>query len=90
MLEIIPTSKFKRDLKVAAKRGYPLKLLDEIVNMLAEQRPLPEKNRDHLLTANYIGCRECHITPDWLLIYQIKENTLRLYLLRTGTHSDVF
>ena len=90
MLRIVPTNKFKRDLKTAVKRGCPIGLLDEIVNLLAERRPLPEKNRDHALTANYIGCRECHITPDWLLIYQTDEDALRLYLLRTGTHSDVF
>ncbi len=58
--------------------------------MLAEQKPLPPKYNDHALTGDYSGCRECHISPDWLLIYEIYEDELLLYLTRTGTHSDLF
>ena len=90
MLEAIPTGKFKRDLKAVARRGYRLELLTETVGTLSAQRPLPEKNRDHVMSGNYIGYRECHIAPDWLLIYQVDEEKSKLYLIRTGTHSDLF
>ena len=81
---------FKRDLKLAKKRGYDLSLLNSVVDTLAMGQPLAEKYKDHSLVGNYKGCRECHITPDWLLIYEISENELILYLTRTGTHSDLF
>ena len=87
---IVMTSLFKRDLKSAKKRGYNLSLLNEVVDKLAMGMTLPEKYHDHNLIGNYKGCRECHITPDWLLIYEISENELILYLTRTGTHSDLF
>lgn len=87
---IVQTTKFKKDLKLAKKRGYDLSLLGAIVDALAEGKTLPEKNNDHTLIGNYTGCRECHITPDWLLIYEISNNELILYLTRTGTHSDLF
>ena len=87
---IVQTTKFKKDLKLAKKRGYDLSLLGSIVDLLAEGKTLPEKNKDHILIGNYIECRECHITPDWLLIYEISDNELILYLTRTGTHSDLF
>ncbi|MCI8776355.1 MAG: type II toxin-antitoxin system YafQ family toxin [Oscillospiraceae bacterium] len=87
---IKPTSKFQKDLKKAEKRGYKLSLLIEVINSLADGKTLPEKNKDHALAGNFIGCRECHITPDWLLIYEISEDELILYLTRTGTHSDLF
>ncbi|MCD7855813.1 MAG: type II toxin-antitoxin system YafQ family toxin [Clostridiales bacterium] len=90
MLEIISSNRFKKDLKLAAKRGYNLDLLDEIVNTLAEQKPLPPKNRDHGLTGDYIDFRECHIQPDWLLVYRVDGEDLILFLSRTGTHSDLF
>lgn len=90
MLKVITSGRFKRDLRTAARRGYNFDLLYEVVNTLAERRPLPEKNRDHALSGDYDGCRECHIAPDWLLIYQSHEDTLQLYLMRTGTHSDLF
>ncbi len=61
-----------------------------MVNTLASGEPLSEKHKDHSLSGNYTGCRECHITPDWLLIYEIEDNELILYLTRTGTHSDLF
>lgn len=87
---IVPTGRFKQDLKTARKRGYNLALLGEVVDTLSEGNTLAPKFRDHSLFGNYIGCRECHITPDWLLIYEISEGELILYLTRTGTHSDLF
>lgn len=90
MYKIRPTSKFRKDLKRIQKRGYDLTLLTDIINKLAEGKPLPEKNKDHPLSGNYKGCRECHITPDWLLIYEVDGDELFLYLTRTGTHSDLF
>jgi len=88
--EIVQTGRFKRDLKLARKRGYDLSLLGVVVDMLAAGNELPEKYRDHSLSGNFAGCRECHITPDWLLIYEIADEELILYLTRTGTHSDLF
>ena len=85
-----PTTKFQKDLKRAEKRGYNIALLTEIIKKLAEGESLPEKNKDHALIGDYAGCRECHITPDWLLIYEIDGGELILYLTRTGTHSDLF
>lgn len=90
MYEIKPTNRFKKDLKMMGKRGYDLKLLEKVVTTLANGETLPPKNKDHLLSGNYAGARECHITPDWLLIYEIDKQTLYLYLTRTGTHSDLF
>lgn len=87
---IVLTSLFKKDLKTAKKRGYDLSLLNDVVDTLAAGLPLAEKYKDHSLVGNYKGCRECHITPDWLLIYEISNNELILYLTRTGTHSDLF
>ena len=83
-----PTTQFKRDLKKAQKQNKDL--LNKVLQQLADGIPLPEKNRDHALTGNYAGCRECHIQPDWLLIYEIAEDTLFLYLTRTGSHSELF
>ena len=88
--EIIQTSKFKKELKLAKKRGLDIQLLDEIVELLASDKELPIKNRDHSLKGNYLGYRECHITPDWLLIYKKSENKLVLTLARTGSHADLF
>ena len=90
MYKIKPTSKFQKDLKRAEKRGYNLSLLSEVIALLAKGYPLPEKYLDHPLKGNYKDCRECHITPDWLLVYRKKDDTLFLYLTRTGTHSDLF
>lgn len=87
---IRPTAKFQKDLKRVQRRGYDISLLTEIIKKLAAGEPLPEKNRDHNLVGDYIGCRECHITPDWLLIYEVFERDLILYLTRTGSHSDLF
>ncbi len=90
MYNIVPSTKFKKDLKVAIKRGYDMRLLDEVVSKLAKGETLPDKNKDHALVGNFAGCRECHITPDWLLIYEIDDGELLLYLTRTGSHSDLF
>lgn len=72
------------------KRGADFKLLEAVLNLLAEGSPLPEKYRNHTLTGNYAGCSECHIRPDWLLVYEYDEEILYLYLIRTGSHSDLF
>lgn len=85
-----PTTKFQRDLKRVQRRGYDISLLTDIIKRLAAGETLPEKNKDHSLIGNYAGCRECHITPDWLLIYELVDEDLFLYLTRTGTHSDLF
>ncbi|MBO5099083.1 MAG: type II toxin-antitoxin system YafQ family toxin [Clostridia bacterium] len=90
MYSIRPTSKFQKDLKRIEKRGYNISLLADIIKKLANGEKLPEKNKDHSLSGDYAGCRECHITPDWLLIYEIADDELILYLTRTGTHSDLF
>ncbi len=90
MYKIFASSKFKKELKLAIRRGYKISLLDEVIAILVEGKALPEKYHDHDLKGNYAGCRECHITPDWLLIYEISEDELILYLIRTGTHSDLF
>ena len=85
-----PTAKFQRDLKRVQKRGYNISLRTDIIKKLADGEQLPEKNRDHSLNGEFVNCRECHITPDWLLIYEIDNGELILYLTRTGTHSDLF
>lgn len=84
-----PTSQFKKDYKLAIKRGLKMNLLEEVITTLAMGEPLPECNKDHILTGNWIGHRECHIQPDWLLIYRIDEDVLVLTLTRTGSHSDL-
>ena len=88
--KIVQTGRFKKDLKIIRKRGYDLNLLGIVVDMLASGQKLPDKYKEHNLLGNYFGCKECHITPDWLLIYEVTEEELILYLTRTGTHSDLF
>lgn len=88
MLNISFTSQFKKDYKAAEKRGFDLTLLKFIITELAEGRTLPLKYKDHLLTGEYAGFRECHVKSDWLLIYYIESDML--ILTRTGTHSDLF
>ncbi len=83
------TSRFKRDYKLILKRKYNVKLLEEIVFILASGDRLPEKYNDHPLKGNYKNLREYHIMSDWLLIYEIDNNKLYLYLTRTGTHADL-
>lgn len=90
MYAIRPTTRFQKDLKRMEKRGYNIALLTDIIKKLANGEQLPEKNRDHALVGDFIGCRECHVAPDWLLIYEIADSELILYLTRTGTHSDLF
>lgn len=85
-----PTTQFKKDYKLAMKRGLKISLLDEIITKLSLGEPLDESNRDHPLSGNWAGHRECHILPDWLLIYRIEDDVLVLTLSRTGTHSDLF
>ena len=87
--ELSTTTEFKREYKKMVKRKYNMKLLDDIVEKLLKGEKLPPENKDHALTNNWNGYRECHIEPDWLLVYRIYENTLVLALARTGTHSDL-
>lgn len=90
MLTLHTTSQFRKDYKLAKKRGYNLSLLEEVLDTLLNGEPLDAKYHDHALTGNYLGFRECHILPDWLLIYAIDNGTLILTASRTGTHSDLF
>ena len=90
MLTIKYQAAFKKDYKRIVKRGYDMRLLEKVIELLANQKPLPEKNLDHQLSVDYAGCRECHIAPDWLLIYEVADEELILYLTRTGSHSDLF
>ena len=90
MYEVVLSNRFRKDLKLAAKRGCDLALLNSIVDRLAQGETLPAKHREHSLTGDYIGFRECHIQPDWLLIYRTEEEALMLFLMRTGTHADLF
>ena len=85
-----PTTQFKKDFKLAMKRGLKIELLEEVIAALAMGEALPEKHKDHALTGNWFGHRECHVLPDWLLIYRIEDEELVLTLARTGTHSDLF
>ena len=90
MLTIKYHTMFKKDFKRIKKRGYDISRLEEIVELLANEVPLPEQFKDHNLSGNYNGFRECHIAPDWLLVYQVNNNELVLVLSRTGSHSDLF
>lgn len=89
-LDIVWTNQFKKDYKFAMKRHLNIKLLDDIIRKLACGDQLPEKNKDHALIGNWGGYRECHIEPNWLLVYRIEDEMLILTLARTGTHSDLF
>lgn len=90
MLTIKYETSFKRDYKRIKRRGYDLSLMEEVIDLLVQRRSLPERYKDHSLIGDYAGCRECHITPDWLLVYQINQDQLILVLTRTGSHSDLF
>ena len=92
MLKIEFTGQFKRDYKLAVKRGCDPQELTLVITLLASQQPLPEKYRDHALenSRSYKNVRECHIKPDWLLMYKVYADRLVLALIRTGTHSDLF
>lgn len=90
MIKIVPSNQFKKDLKSAKKRGYDMEHLQKVVHALANGENLDKKYRDHALAGDYSGFRECHVEPDWLLIYRIDRDVLELFLFRTGTHSDLF
>ena len=90
MLTIVRSNRFLKDLRLAKKRGLDLSLLEEVVNKLANQEVLDEKYHDHALSGDFADFRECHIKPDWLLVYAIDDEELELFLFRTGTHSDLF
>jgi mRNA interferase YafQ len=83
------TGQFKKDYKLAIKRGCKQEALQEVITLLVNEQPLPDKYRDHALV-NYRNMRECHIEPDWLLVYKIVQEKLVLKLIRTGSHSDLF
>ena len=87
--DVIWTTQFKRDYKLAEKRHRDIELLDEIIRKLTRGEALPDENRDHPLSGNWNGFRECHIQSDWLLVYRIDDDVLVLTLARTGTHSDL-
>lgn len=90
MLKIVRTNRFKKDIKIAIKRKLDLNELDYVISKLANQEDLEEKYKDHALSGNYKDFRECHIKPDWLLIYSIDDEELELFLIRTGSHADLF
>ena len=90
MYELIYTGQFKKSLKKCAKRGLNIQALVEVLNILQEKGELPPKYRPHKLSNNYSGCWECHIQPNWLLIWDQDDKQLRLILIDTGTHSDLF
>ena len=88
--DIVWTTQFKKDYKLALKRNMDIELLDNIIRALSRGEILSEKNKDHSLSGDWVGHRECHIQPDWLLVYRIDDDVLVLTLSRTGTHSDLF
>ncbi len=90
MYEIQASTKFRRDLKKLIKQQKPIEKLKGIIQLLENGEPLPKKNRDHLLTGNWRQHRECHIEPDWLLIYRINDDEKIIELVRTGSHSELF
>ena len=90
MLRPVPSTRFKKNYQTMEKRGYDMSKIDEVIETLLAEKPLPAERLDHALTGNWNGYRECHVTPDWLLIYRIDGVDLLLYLTRTGTHSDLF
>lgn len=84
------TTKFKKDLKLVTKQGKNLDKLYSVVEKIANGEKLEKKYQDHILSGDYSGFRECHIEPDWLLVYKIDDDDIILFLLRTGSHSDLF
>lgn len=89
-LQVVWTSRFKKDYKIALKRNLNIDLLDNTIRMLATGKTLPDEYNDHQLTGSLKNYRECHIQPDWLLMYRIERDILVLSLQRTGTHADLF
>jgi len=90
MLELETTARYRKDVRLMHKRGLDLSLLEEIIEKLKKREPLDLKHHDHPLKGDYNGFRECHIIPDWLLIYAIDNNRLVLTASRTGSHSDLY
>lgn len=90
MLKVRYSAKFKKDFKIIVKRGYDQSKFQDVIGKLRNREELPREFCDHPLKGDYLGHRECHITPDWLLIYKIEEDILTLSLTRTGSHSDLF
>ena len=90
MLKIIYTTQFKKDYKLAQKRGVDVEELFKVIDLLQKQKPFPPEKKDHLLHGNYKGYRECHVRPDLLLIYKVNNKELELLLFRSGTHSDLY
>jgi len=90
MLTLHTTNQFRKDEKLARKRGLNVALLKSVIQTLLEEKPLAPKHKDHPLVGNYIGFRECHILPNWLLIYAVDKGRLILTASRTGTHTDLF
>jgi mRNA interferase YafQ len=88
LLEIVPTKRFQKDVALAKRRGKSMEKIRTLIETLAKEDPLPEKHRPHSLSGQWKSFYECHIEPDWLLIYRVEEGTLEL--ARTGTHSDLF
>lgn len=88
--EVKFTNQFKRDLKLAKKQGKDINKLFDIISTLAEGKKLDSKYRDHNLSGDYIGCRECYVEPDWLLVYEVMDHVLILMIYRVGTHSELF
>lgn len=84
------TGLMKKNMKLMQRRGKDMSKMQEVLSILIEGKTLPEKYKDHSLSGNYVNCRECHIEPDWLLIYKIENERLVLLLMKTGTHSDLF
>jgi mRNA interferase YafQ len=89
-LSVVTTAAFRKDYKLAIKRRLKIDLLEAVVATLAMGETLPPKYKDHALSGNWVGHRECHIQPDWLLIYRVEDDVLVLTMARTGTHSDLF
>lgn len=87
---LILTSRFKKDLKQCVKRNFDISKLNTVVEILLAGEKLPEKYQDHSLSGNWNGHRECHVQPDWLLVYYMADDVLTLTLTRTGTHADLF
>ena len=90
MLELVTTGQFRKDYKRVKKRGYDIRLLEQTIDMLLNEIPLEIRFYDHELSGTYAGFRECHILPDWLLIYTVSRKELILTTIRTGTHADLF
>ena len=90
MYQLEQTGQFKKDIKLAKKRGRDMRLLDEVVTQLVENGALPHKNKPHKLTGSYKGFWECHIQPDWLLVWKQDDAIRLITLTRTGSHSDLF